>query len=92
MNERNIQANLAEARKSAAEKLRAAKVFFIGDIVRSAGDSSIVVAAAASFAEVDRRTWQRWERAGELPKAALDRFWRRVEEAITAAKAKGSQP
>lgn len=73
---RNIKADLVAERVSAQEKLL--------QLLPGESITRLSVRAAAKFAEVDRRTWQRWEAAGELPKAALERFRRRVEEAAAA--------
>jgi len=82
MNERNVDADLEAIRKEAGQRLQPV----------SAGASvelpTLSVARAAELAEVTRRNWQRWEKRGSLPKAVLDRFWRRVDD--LAAKRKGT--
>lgn len=97
MSERNTKVDLAAVRLEAYVKMNP-----IADRLRNAGATAarmrengmlldrapltLSVAEAADFAEVKRRSWQRWEAAGELPKAALERFWRRVDEHIAKEK------
>lgn len=86
--ERNVKADLGAVRREARFKLGGYAHFAVPPLVYvdDPTNEAITVLRAAAFAEVKKRTWQRWERAGELPRAVLERFWRRVEEEIVGRK------
>lgn len=54
-------------------------------------DEPISKRSAARLAEVDVRTWQRWEKSEEIPLEVLERFWANVDKQAERVRAMAAE-